>query len=117
MNGVIFDLGHTLMEFHADWQSIILEGGKQLHQVLQKKEPNLPPAFTEHFIERRRQGGSKADECNREYTAETALRETLEHFGYNGELHDFIPTALEAFFFPEEENWMPFQGSLGVLDG
>jgi putative hydrolase of the HAD superfamily len=134
IKGIIFDLGHTLMEFTGVWEEVEAEGKKRMAAYLKKKKLNPSEEMAQDFWQNRQNGYLEADKNHRELTAEQALVKTLEKFNVkthslsrhwraegskephlNGKMKPLIQGALKAYFSPEEENWRLFHDAYVVL--
>lgn len=115
VGGVVFDLGHTLMDFQGEWEEIERLGVESLFEFFAKQGVDVSRDMAKAFSLKRHEGHLQADLTLVEYTAERALKETLEHFSLNGNSKEFVLSALEAYFRPELENWRPNKESVAVL--
>jgi hypothetical protein len=80
--GVIFDLGHTLMELRGTWPEMFDRGAADLTAFVDGRRPPLWPVpagreFAQALLERRKQGFARADATLREVTAEASIRWTF----------------------------------------
>ncbi len=116
IKGVIFDLGHTLMNFHGDWDDVYRQGNEALHDFLTKKGYSVSPEVIQHFFSRRYEGHLEADKTWVEHTAVKALQETFQKFNLNGTKEGLLLDALETYFLPEIENWKPYPDSISTLE-
>jgi len=115
VQGVIFDLGHTLMEFKNEWEDVYRRGHESLSTFLQKKGYPVDEAvvrdFFKHFFEQHH----VSDTTMVEYTATQAIQSTFKKHSLNHADEAFFQEALEAFFLPEVESWHAKEGSLDLL--
>lgn len=115
IEGVIFDLGHTLINFQSDWEEIEEKGIQSLLDFLKKEGFPASSALVQAFSLKRYEGHLEADLSLVEYTAEKALQEAFRKFNLNGKSEKLILDALEAYFQPELENWQSRPDSVVVL--
>jgi HAD superfamily hydrolase (TIGR01549 family) len=120
--GVIFDLGHTLMELKGTWPEMSERGAADLAAFLDGRRPPLWTgtsasglAFAQVLLERREAGYARARETLRETTVEESLRWTFGQFGLAGPEPDLVDGAADAFFAHEEECWHAFPQAAPVL--
>ena len=118
MKGIIFDFGHTLMEFHGEWPPVEEEGAARLTRFLSDKGVTPPAEFASYFVKKRHDEGEKSDVTCVEYTAREALLESLRHFGIslNGNAAGLVENALEVYFSPEEDGWYAYPDAHEALD-
>lgn len=116
MKGIVFDLGHTLMEFQAEWDDVFLQGRLRLQEFLKAHGLPVPPEFIENFEKNREQGYARSDQTHVEHTAEQALLRSFREFQLNGAAKKLVREALEAYFAPEVERWNRYPDSLPVLE-
>jgi putative hydrolase of the HAD superfamily len=115
MQGIIFDLGHTLMEFQGEWEAVEKAGSQEMLAFLHKHGVSVPHEFAEYFVKKRNEEAKKSDTTAVEYKAEEAFFETAEKFILNGKIKALAPQALEAYFKPEEAHWTPYPDALDLL--
>jgi HAD superfamily hydrolase (TIGR01549 family) len=121
IQGVIFDLGHTLMYLDGTWPQVFALGAVDLAAFLKAQVPDLDgKAFAEAFLGRRREGFARAKESMREVTAEESMQWTFARFGYTDPDRALLRGALDAFFAGEVERWRAYpeaEAVLGELSG
>ena len=107
IQGVIFDLGHTLMGLDGTWPEIFERGALDLARFLERHEPNADAgALTRIWIDRRRDGFARAGETMREVTAEDSMRWSLARIGLPEPGPALLAGAIDAFFAYEEAHWL-----------
>jgi len=115
IRGVIFDLGHTLMEFKSDWDDVYRRGHDSLHAFLQKNGYKVDEAVVRHFFEHFYEQHHVSDKTLVEYTATQAIKTMFQKYDLNHADERFFQEALDAFFLPEIEGWQAKEGSLELL--
>ena len=107
IRGVIFDLGHTLMQLNGTWPEVFERGTVDLAAFLNGQGLGLEgEAFARALLERRREGFARARASNREVTAEESMRWTFAHFGWPDPTPELVAGAIDAFFAYEERCWL-----------
>jgi HAD superfamily hydrolase (TIGR01549 family) len=117
IQGVIFDLGHTLMYLDGTWPQVFALGAADLAAFLRTEAPDLDgKAFAEAFLERRGEGFARAKETLREVTAEASMQWTFARFGHTDPERALLRGALDAFFAGEVERWCAYPEANAVLN-
>lgn len=116
IKGIIFDLGHTLMEFTGTWDEVEAEGRKRMAAYLKKKNVKSGEEIAYDFWQNRQNGYLEADQNHVEFTAEQALKKALKKSRLNEKMKRLVQGALKAYFSPEEENWRLFEDTHEVLN-
>jgi FMN phosphatase YigB (HAD superfamily) len=116
IQGVIFDLGHTLMYLDGTWPQIFEQGARDLKAFLDGQGLGIPgEEFARALLDRRAEGYAQAKQSLREITAETSMRWTFARFG----LPDLDPVlvhgAIDAFFADEKARWLAYAEAPTVL--
>jgi HAD superfamily hydrolase (TIGR01549 family) len=116
IEGIIFDLGHTLMGLDGAWPEIFDHGVADLAAYLAVQGVEVDgQAFARALLERRAEMFVQARETSREITAETSMRWTFARFGLPDPESALLLGAIDAFFAYEESHWFAFPEALGVL--
>lgn len=116
IQGVIFDLGHTLMTLDSTWPEIFEQGVIDLVTLLREHAPGLDgAAFSQALLDRRAEQFARAKETQREVTAEASMRWTLAHFGQPDPDPALVLGAIDAFFAYEYKCWRALPEALPVL--
>ncbi len=116
VQGAIFDLGHTLMGLDGTWPEMFEHGALDLARFLQEHEPDLDArALIRTWLERRRDGFTRAQETMREVTAEDSMRWSLACVGLSDPSPALLAGAVDAFFAYEEAHWFAYPEAITVL--
>jgi len=117
IEGVIFDLGHTLMFLDRPWTDIFAQGVRDLAAVLTAQGLALDgEAFGQALLERRSEGFAQAQQTLREVTAEESMRWTFARFGLPDPEPELVRSAIDAFFAYEDTHWLAYPEALAVLE-
>jgi FMN phosphatase YigB (HAD superfamily) len=118
IQGVIFDLGHTLMCLDGTWPKIFDRGAADLAAYLAEHRGAIDgQAFARTLIDRRAEMFAQARATRREVTAETSMRWTFARFGLPDPDPSLLLGAIDAFFAYEESRWVAFPEALATLSG
>jgi HAD superfamily hydrolase (TIGR01549 family) len=116
IQGVIFDLGHTLMYLDSTWPEVFERGVTDLAAFVTSQGLALDgEAFARALLDRRAEGFAQARQTMREVTAEASIRWTFAHFGVADPSTALVTGAIDAFFAYEEDRWLAFPEALPVL--
>lgn len=116
LEGVIFDLGHTLMHLDGTWPQVFERGVVDLAAFISREQPGLDAeAFAQALLARRREGFARAGETMREVTAEASMRWTLARFGLSHPDRALVRGAIDAFFAHEDTRWVVDPEAVPVL--
>jgi HAD superfamily hydrolase (TIGR01549 family) len=116
IEGVIFDLGNTLMYLDNGWEVVRRRGARDLANFLLKRGLGIDPSqFAEGYLALRSTLYAKAVEEQVEHTTEDSLRGFLAKAGYPHVAPDLIEEAVRAFFSFEEEQWTPYPQAEATL--
>ena len=117
IQGVIFDLGSTLIEFRGDWGDILSRMSVDLIHYLQARGFNLDTVkFDRRYREIVDQFYTRGQQDWIEYTAEYTLRSALAEFGYPEVPQDIAQGALAEAYAFGETLWRPFDDVYSTLD-
>ncbi len=117
IQGVIFDLGSTLIEFRGDWGDILSRMSVDLVHYLQARGFNLDTVkFNRRYREIVDQFYTRGQQDWIEYTAEYTLRSALAEFGYPEVPQDIAQGALAEAYAFGETLWRPFDDVYSTLD-
>lgn len=115
-NGVIFDLGHTLMYLDSTWPEVFRQGALDLAAFLDEQGLDLDgEAFAQTLLERREEGFARVRETLREVSAEHSMRWTFARFGLSEPSPALLTGAINAFFAYEEAHWIAYPEAVAVL--
>ena len=116
IQGIIFDLGHTLMHLSDTWPAIFDRGEVDLTAFLAVRRPDLDgPAFARAWLDRRRDGFARANATLREVTAVETMRWTFAQAGVPDPDPALVTGAIDAFFAYEDACWFSDPDALSVL--
>ncbi len=116
IQGIIFDLGHTLMHLSDTWPAIFDRGIVDLAAFLAVQRPDLDgPAFARAWLDRRRDGFARSSATLREVTAVETMRWTFALAGVPDPDPALVDGAIDAFFAYEDACWFPDPDALPVL--
>jgi len=116
IEGIIFDLGHTLMHLSDTWPAIFDRGVVDLVAFLAVHRPDLDgPAFARAWLDRRRDGFARANATLREVTAVETMRRTFVQAGVLDPNSGLVGGAIDAFFAYEDACWFPDPDAPAVL--
>ena len=117
IQGIIFDLGHTLMFLDSTWPEVFAQGVRDLAAFLEAKELGLDgEAFGQVLLERRSEGFRQAGQTQREVTAEASMRWTFARFGLTDPEPELVSSAVDAFFSYEDARWLAYPEAPAVLE-
>jgi putative hydrolase of the HAD superfamily len=116
IEGIIFDLGHTLMVLDSTWPVVWQRGAADLEAFLEEQGLAIDgKAFTQTFFERRTEGFDLAKATLREVTAQDSMCWTFAQFGLPDPSPALVGGAIDAFFAYEEAQWLAFPGARPLL--
>jgi HAD superfamily hydrolase (TIGR01549 family) len=116
VQGIIFDMGHTLMLLDGTWPQMFERGVSDLAAFLHDQVPDLDgETFAQALLDRRADAFAHAKETLREITAEDSMRWTFAHFGLPEPDPALVHGAINAFFAYEAASWLAFPEALTVL--
>jgi HAD superfamily hydrolase (TIGR01549 family) len=116
IQGVIFDLGHTLMYLDGTWPEVFERGVADLAAFLDAQGLGLDgEAFARMLLERRAEGFARAGQTHREVTAEDSMRWVFARFGLHDPEPMLVAGAIEAFFAYEVDHWVAYADAPAVL--
>jgi putative hydrolase of the HAD superfamily len=117
IQGIIFDLGSTLIEFHGEWHEVMWRGAQEQVDFFLAHGLNLD---REVFLKRHRElimlFIEKGAQDWIEYSSDKALKMALEEFGYPDVPQSLIDQSLMALYAYGETLWRPFPDTYAVLD-
>jgi FMN phosphatase YigB (HAD superfamily) len=117
LQGVIFDLGHTLMHLDGTWPDMFERGATNLSVYVAGLNLGLDgEAFARSWLARRGVGFQEARSSLREVPADQTMRRTFVEFGVPHPALDKVRGALDAFFAPELETWVVDPDAPRVLE-
>lgn len=116
IQGVIFDLGHTLMFLDSTWPEVFERGITDLAAYLNERVPGLDGGlFARILLDHRAEGFARAKETLRETTAEASMRWTFARFGLDDPNPALVSGAIDAFFAYEDACWLADPEAKSVL--
>jgi len=116
IEGVIFDLGHTLMHLDGTWPEMFERGRQDLVRFLERHQPEIDAeALAQSWLDRRRDGFALAQDTRREVTAESSMRWVLARFGIPDPSRELLTGTIDAFFAYEQARWVPDPDAVPVL--
>ena len=116
IQGVIFDLGHTLMYLDSTWPEVFEHGVADLALFLDAQGLGLDgAAFARTLLERRAEGFALAGSTYREVTAEDSMRWVFSRFGLCDPKPRLVTGAIDAFFAYEQAHWRAYPEAQATL--
>jgi HAD superfamily hydrolase (TIGR01549 family) len=116
IEGVIFDLGHTLMYLDSTWPEVFERGVANLAGFLNAQGLGLDgEVFARMLLDRRAEGFARAAQTCREVTAEDSMRWVFARFGLRDPEPTLVAGAIDAFFAYEQAHWLAYPGAQAVL--
>jgi HAD superfamily hydrolase (TIGR01549 family) len=116
IQGVIFDLGHTLMHLDGTWPQVFEQGVADLAAFVEGQGLGLDgEAVARTLLSRRAEGFARAKETMREVTAEQSMRWTLARFGLPDPDPALVNGAIDAFFAYEDACWFADPEALPLM--
>lgn len=117
INGIIFDLGGTLIEITRQWDDIIREGAEAMTDwYLKKRRIKLDSeVLIDAFIEERYQACQTARTTQTEISAQDSLRRALKRIQAPASAEAAVEGAIKVFFGPEEAAYRPFPDAIDTI--
>lgn len=116
VQGVIFDLGSTLMYFDGEWEDVTSRGAEDMAAFFARKRVKLDGAtLAETFLAERREGREVAYRTDREVTCTESLRTALEKVESPPEAYPLMAEAVRVYFGPEEAAWKAYPDARATL--
>lgn len=117
IKGVIFDLGHTLLRFTGDLETVTRDGAEAMASWFFKKKRIRIDSSTliEAFLAERETALKRAEATQTEVTAQQSLRQALEKIEAPASTHALIEPALKIYFEPEEMAWQAYPDAIETL--
>jgi HAD superfamily hydrolase (TIGR01549 family) len=104
------------MHLDGTWSEIFERGAQDLVQFIEEHEPDVDAgALTRTWLDRRRDGFTRARETMREITAEDSMRWSLARAGISDPSPALLTGAIDAFFAYEEAHWFAYPEAIPVL--
>lgn len=116
IQGVIFDLGSTLMYWEGDGKDIDAQSNAILIEFLTANGITVGEDFLPLFRAEREKGWKQSEESELEHTVEDALHHALVQLG-NSPLDGLLTRAVEQFFTAGEAYQRAYPGALETLQG
>ncbi len=112
IQGVIFDLGETLIHFEGDWEQVFDQARHALIDALVGHGLDLDRrAFSEQFRSKVEWAHSIREDDYAERPSEDLVRETLAEFGYEQIDPGIVRTAVERLYAVSQAHWIPVEGA------
>jgi HAD superfamily hydrolase (TIGR01549 family) len=116
IQGMIFDLGHTLMHLDGTWPEMFEHGMADLAAYLDEQNLDLDSkSFAQALLDRRKEGFAQAKATQREVTAEDSMRWAFDYFGLPNHDPALRTGAIDAFFAYETAHWLADPQALPLL--
>jgi len=116
IEGVIFDLGSTLIHFDGDWAQIWHDSLEELHSALQDAGvPAVPDGLIPEFARRMESYRRDRLDDHHERTTANILAETLVALGEPVPDDETLSAALERMYVRTEDYWKPVPGLESTL--
>ena len=117
IQGVVFDLGHTLMHLAQPWPVVFEQGVVDLAAFLTVHRPDMDGlTFARALLAHRREEFTRASATLREVTARESMRWTFVQAGVPDPDPALVDGAIDAFFAYEDTCWFPDPDALAVLE-
>lgn len=116
INGVIFDLGSTLIEFRGEWRAVLKGQTGSVLAQLRASGLSLPDEFESRYEALIDQFYTRGQQDWIEFTAEYTLQFALTECGLPAQPPELIRGALAAGFAEGEKSWVPFAEVYATLD-
>jgi FMN phosphatase YigB (HAD superfamily) len=117
IQGVVFDLGHTLMHLAEPWPVVFERGIVDLAAFLAAHRPDMDGlTFARTLLAHRREEMARASATLREVTARESMRWTFAQAGVPDPDPALVDGAIDAFFAYEDACWFPDPDALVVLE-
>ncbi len=114
IQGIIFDLGSTLMYWEGDGKNIDAESNAVLMEFLKANGITVGEDFLPLFRAEREKGWRESEETQLEHTVENALSRALVQLGHSP-LDGLLTRAVEQFFATGEAYQRAYPGALDTL--
>ncbi len=114
IQGVIFDLGSTLMYWEGNGKDIDAQSNAVLMEFLKANGITVGEDFLPLFRAEREKGWKDSEETLLEHTVENALSRALVQLGHSP-LDGLLTRAVEQFFAPGEAYQRAYPGALETL--
>lgn len=116
IQGVIFDLGETLIHFEGDWEQVFEQARHALIEALEVRGLDLDRGeFSERFRGKVEWAHSIREDDYTERPGEDLLRETLAEFGHEQVDPGVVRTAVDRMYAVSQEHWIPVEGAQQVV--
>ncbi|MGD8820462.1 MAG: HAD family hydrolase [Anaerolineae bacterium] len=117
MQGVILDLGHTLMYLDSTWPEVFEQGATDLAAFVDGQELGVEGKdLAQTWLEIRSEGFVQAQETCREVTAEASMRRTWAQCGVVEPDQLLVRWTIDTFFAYEYTRWTAYPEALSVLE-
>lgn len=114
IQGVLFDLGNTLMYWDGDPKEISTKSDAALVAFLKQNGLAIGDDFIPLFHEERKKGWARAEQEQLEYTTAQALEKTLAQLGHSS-TDGLLPRAVREFFVAGEKYQHAYPGTVEML--
>ncbi len=116
IQGVVFDLGSTLMYWEGEGENIDAQSNAVLIEFLKANGVTVGEDFLPLFRAEREKGWKESEASELEQTVEEALHRALVQLGHSP-LDGLLTHAVEQFFTPGEAYQRAYPGALETLQG
>ena len=118
VQGVIFDLDHTLATLARPLDELLLAGAQAAEAYMRGTGMELPEDFATNIVEARRFAEEKSAEEKEEHLADDALSFLLQFFGYPASRMDpeVLKRAVDIFYAQEMTAWRLRPGAIALLE-
>lgn len=117
IEGVLFDLGHTLLYFDGDWTQSIPQSDAQLVASLQSAGYQMDgQLFIPRFRSQLQAYHKERESEFIEYTTAYILRQVLAEFGYPAVADEIVRNALAAMYTVTQASWKPEPDAHATLE-
>lgn len=116
IEGVVFDLGGTLLQFEGDWIEVFRRSREALIASLRADGIKVSPTqFSEAVRERIERSQWEREQDHKERPTVGLISDLLEEFGHHGVEAQVVSRAVAAMFAVSEAHWEPEPGLHQVL--
>ncbi len=117
IQGVIFDLGETLIRYKGTWPETIEASQQALTRALAREGIHLDHEdFGEVWHAEMQSAYQARDEDETERPSRELLAGVLGRYGYSDVAEDAIDRCLEAMYSASEAHWVPMAEAQAVLE-
>jgi len=114
INGVIFDLGGTLMYFDGKYEEVDQQAVAKLTRFLETQGIATPPDFHARMMTHRKRHWQRAEDTGFEARVQEVIGDVLQELGYVS-ANGLLPRATATFFAHFEQYWLAFPDAVDTL--